>query len=30
VVVSIFLLGGWMSGELLRFGDEIFSRFYLL
>ncbi|WP_298067822.1 type III secretion system export apparatus subunit SctS [uncultured Mailhella sp.] len=30
VVVTIFLMGGWMSGELLRYADEIFSRFYLL
>ena len=29
VVVSLFLLGGWMSSELLRYGDEIFTRFYL-
>ena len=30
VVVTLFLLGGWMSGEILRYGDELFSRFYLL
>ncbi len=30
VVLSIFLLGGWMSGEILRYADDIFSRFYLL
>ena len=30
VVVTLFLLGGWMAGEILRYGDEIFSRFYLL
>ena len=30
VVVSLFMLGGWMSGEILRFASEIFDRFYLL
>ena len=30
VVLSIFLLGGWMAGEILRYAEEIFSRFYLL
>ena len=30
VVLTLFLLGGWMAGELMRYGDEIFSRFYLL
>ena len=30
VVVTLFVLGGWMSGELVRYGDEIFSRFYRL
>jgi len=30
VVVSLFLLSGWMGAEILRYGDEIFSRFYLL
>ena len=30
VVLSLFLLGGWMSGEILRYADEIFTRFYLL
>ncbi|MBO6001909.1 MAG: type III secretion system export apparatus subunit SctS [Desulfovibrio sp.] len=30
VVLSIFLLGGWMSGEILRYAEDIFSRFYLL
>ncbi|MBO4311685.1 MAG: type III secretion system export apparatus subunit SctS [Desulfovibrionaceae bacterium] len=29
VSLSIFLLGGWMAGELLRFAEELFSRFYL-
>ncbi|MBR5705707.1 MAG: flagellar biosynthetic protein FliQ, partial [Deltaproteobacteria bacterium] len=30
VVLSIFLLGGWMAGEILRYAEEIFTRFYLL
>ncbi len=30
VVLSLFLLGGWMSGEILRFSEDIFSHFYLL
>lgn len=30
VVVTLFVLGGWMSGEILRFATEIFERFYLL
>ena len=30
VVLALFLLGGWMSGEILRYADEIFTRFYLL
>ena len=30
VVLSLFLLGGWMSGEILLYADEIFTRFYLL
>ena len=30
VVLSLFLLGGWMSSEILRYADEIFSRFYLM
>ena len=30
VVVTLFVLGGWMSAELLRFASEIFDRFYLL
>ena len=29
VVVTLFVTGGWISGQLLKFGDEIFSRFYL-
>ena len=27
VVVTLFLLGGWMSGQILRYADEIFTRF---
>jgi type III secretion protein S len=30
VVLSLFLLGGWMSGEILRYAEGIFNRFYLL
>ena len=30
VVLTLFLLGGWMSVEIVRYADEIFSRFYLL
>lgn len=29
VVVTIFILGGWMAGEIFRFGEETFSHFYL-
>lgn len=29
VVGTLFVLGGWMSSEILRFASEIFSRFYL-
>ena len=29
VVLTLFLLGGWMSGEILRYAEEIFTRFYL-
>ena len=29
VVLTLFLLGGWMSGEILRYAEEIFARFYL-
>lgn len=27
---TLFVLGGWMSGEILRFASDIFNRFYLL
>ncbi len=30
VVLTLFLLRGWMSGQILRYADEIFTRFYLL
>lgn len=30
VVGTLFVLGGWMSSEILRFAGEIFNRFYLL
>ena len=30
VVGTLFVLGGWMSAEILRFATEIFDRFYLL
>ena len=30
VVGTIFVLGGWMSGEILRFASEIFDSFHLL
>ena len=30
VVGTLFLLGGWMSGEIMHFAAEIFDRFYLL
>ncbi|MCF0253237.1 MAG: type III secretion system export apparatus subunit SctS [Duodenibacillus sp.] len=30
VVGTLFMLGGWMSGEIMHFAAEIFDRFYLL
>lgn len=30
VVLTIFLMAGWIGGELIRYSDEIFTRFYLL
>ena len=30
VVLTLFLMGGWFGGELVRFADEIFVKFYLL
>ena len=30
VIITLFLMGGWLSGQILQFWHEIFSRFYLL
>lgn len=30
VALTLFLMGGWLAGEILRYADEIFSRFYLI
>ena len=30
VVGTLFMLGGWMSAEIMRFASEILDRFYLL
>lgn len=30
VVLTIFMMQAWMGAELLRYGVDIFSRFYLL
>ena len=30
VVLTLFILGGWLSGEILRYADDIFSRFYMI
>lgn len=30
VIVTLFLMGGWLGGQILQFSHEIFSRFYLL
>ena len=30
VVLTIFLMQGWIGAELLRYSTDIFSRFYLL
>ena len=30
VVGTLFMLGGWMSAEIMLFASEIFDRFYLL
>jgi len=30
VVLTLFLMSGWLGGEILRYADEIFSRFYLM
>ncbi|MBQ4567015.1 MAG: type III secretion system export apparatus subunit SctS [Desulfovibrio sp.] len=30
VGVTLFLMAGWLGGELLRYSADIFNRFYLL
>lgn len=30
VISTLFLMGSWLSSEILRYSDEIFTRFYLL
>ena len=30
VVLTLFLMSGWLSGEILRYSEDIFNRFYLL
>lgn len=30
VVLTLFFMGGWLTGELLRYSEEIFNRFYIL
>ena len=30
VVLTLFLMGKWLSGEILRYSEDIFNRFYLL
>lgn len=30
VGLTLFLMGGWLSGEIMKYADEIFSRFYLI
>ena len=27
---TLFIMGGWLSGEILRYADDIFSRFYMI
>ncbi len=29
VCVTLFMLSGWMSGQILRYANDIFNRFYL-
>lgn len=29
VVLTLFFMGGWLTGELLRYAEEIFNRFYV-
>ena len=28
--LTLFIMGGWLSGEILRYADDIFSRFYMI
>jgi type III secretion protein S len=30
VIATLFMLGGWLSGQILRYANEIFNNFYLL
>ena len=30
VIATLFLMGGWLSGQILRYATEIFNNFYLL
>ena len=30
VVLTLFIMGGWLSDEILRYADDIFSRFYMI
>lgn len=30
VILTLFLMGGWLGGEILRYADDIFNRFYLI
>lgn len=30
VIVTLFLMGGWLCGEMLRYSMEIFNNFHLL
>lgn len=30
VVLTLFLMGDWLSGEILRYSNEIFSKFYMI
>jgi type III secretion protein S len=30
VIATLFVMGGWLSGQILRYASEIFNNFYLL
>lgn len=30
VIATLFIMGGWLSGQILQFSQDIFTRFYLL